>query len=102
MAVTRSRYTESEVRTLVEGFATLRAARDTDRQGLRALIAVADLTRAMRYLPLAWAEVVVLHGCIGLTNVVVGELLGVSESAVRKRYRYGLEQLLLYLNGGDA
>ena len=90
------KYTEDEVRELVEGYEELRTLRYKAWIHVRLI----DLDRVLRYLPRVYREAIVLHGMVGLTTRAVGELVGASHTAVRKRYIRGLQQLVTRLNGG--
>jgi RNA polymerase sigma factor (sigma-70 family) len=95
----RSRYQPEHVRALVEEYADLRAKVDTTRRGLHFLVQLADLGRALRWLHLQHWEVVLLHGLLGLPQRTVAEVLGTSQSSVRRRYRDALEHLTITMNG---
>lgn len=94
-----SRYSEGEVRTLIEDYPAYRAKADTSRQGLRYLVMLADLDKALEQIPLKFWEVVLLHGLLGVTQAEVARLLSISHQAVSKRYRLGLEEVLYLING---
>lgn len=96
----RANYREREVRALIEEYAAFRAKENTTRGGLRVLVQIADLDRAMRQLPRKYWEVVLLHGLIGLSQEDTARALSVSQQAVSKRYRHGLEEILYLINGG--
>lgn len=96
-----ARYTEEEVRALIEGYAELKEKVDTTRPALRYLVMLVDLKQALEYLPRKYWEVVLLHGLFGLTLVQTAELLQVSHQAVSKRYRRALEDVTYIINGGD-
>jgi DNA-directed RNA polymerase specialized sigma24 family protein len=94
------KYTEEEVRTLIEEYAGIKAKVDTTRPALRYLVMMADLDRALKQLPRKYREVVLLHGLIGLSSVETAELLQVSYRSVGKRYHQALEEIHYLLNGG--
>lgn len=85
---------------MVEEYAALREKADTSPSGMRALIQLADLDIALALIPLKYWEVVLLHGLLGLSQEQTAETLHVSQQAVSKRYRQGLEETTFYLNGG--
>jgi DNA-directed RNA polymerase specialized sigma24 family protein len=85
---------------MVEEYAALRAKADTSPRGMRALLQLADLDYVLARLPLKYWEVVLLHGLIGLSQEQTAELLRISQQAVSKRYRLGLEEATYYINGG--
>jgi DNA-directed RNA polymerase specialized sigma24 family protein len=96
-----SRYDEGEVRGLIECYEVYRASADTTRRGLRALIAIADLNRVLRMLPVKYLRVVLLHGLLGLSERETAGLLQINSKTVPKRYRYALEDVLYLLNGDE-
>jgi RNA polymerase sigma factor (sigma-70 family) len=85
---------------MVEEYAALTAKADTSPSGMRTLLQLADLNHALAQLPLKYWEVVLLHGLLGLSQEQTAEALHVSQQAVSKRYRQGLEDLVYYVNGG--
>ena len=93
----RGNYTEEEIEALVEGYAELMHRKS--RPSI--LVRMADIDRALRVLNRRERDTVFLTGVIGLTNELAGQILGVSESAVRKRTRKGLETIFHFLNGGE-
>lgn len=95
------RYSEEEVRALIEEYAALKEKVDTTRPALRFLVMMADLDRALKRLPRKYREVVVLHGLIGLSSAETATLLQVSYQAVAKRYRQALEEVEYLMNGGE-
>lgn len=101
MARRGARYTEEEVRTLIEEYAGIRAKVDTTRPALRYLVMVADLERALKRLPRKYREVVLLHGLVGLSSAETAQHLSVSYQAVSKRYRQALEEVHYLMNGGE-
>lgn len=94
-----SRYSQGEVRVYIEGYAELREAKDTNPRGLRALVIVSDLDRAISHMPPKEYQAVLLHGLIRLTERAAGEALGVSHPTVRARYEAGIAWITNYLNG---
>ncbi|MDE2103099.1 MAG: hypothetical protein KGL39_37990 [Patescibacteria group bacterium] len=95
----RPNYTPREVRALVEEYAALRAKADTDAGGMRALLQLADLDYVLERLPMKYWEVVLLHGLLGLPQEQTATLLHISQPAVSKRYRQGLEEITYWING---
>lgn len=90
-------YSEEEIEALVEGYEELVYKKDKPAIFVRIL----DLERALRSLNSRERGAVVLVGIVGLTNEAAGRLLEVSETAVRKRYRAGLESIYDFLNGAE-
>lgn len=88
-------YTEEEIEALIEGYAELMYKKH--RPSI--LVRLADIDRALRRLNQRERAAVVLTGIIGLTNEAAGQLLSISEAAVRKRYRRALEAMYVFLNG---
>ena len=101
MSRVRSNYTPTEVRRLVEEYAALRASADTTRRGLRTLVELADLNKALSYLPLKLWGPVLVHGLLGVPQAETAQALGLSQQAVSKRYRQGLEDVTYWINGGE-
>lgn len=99
--MSRDGYTPEHVRTLIEEYAGLRERADTTAPGLRALVQLADLNRALDRLPLKYWEVVLLHGLLGFPQDEAARLLQVSQPAVSKRYRQAREEVHYLMNGGD-
>lgn len=94
-------YSPEHVRTLIEEYAGLRERVDTTAAGLRPLVQLADLDRALDRLPLRYWEPVLLHGLLGFPQDEAARLLAVSQQAVSKRYRRALEEIHYFINGGD-
>lgn len=90
------------MKTLVEGFTTLRHIKGTKPgRPLDLLCELADLDRAVRLLgPLEYVSIL-LVGLIGLTEEETAEALGVHQSTVSRRYARALEVLKAQLNGSD-
>lgn len=97
-----SNYSPGEVEALVDGYEELRARRDTHRAGLRYLVYLADLDRAVARLTRKQREAVVLHGKVGLSYAECGRRLGISGGAVAARYHHALERLTVLMNGGTT
>lgn len=98
----RSRYSDDEVRVLVEEYEELRPVVDTSSQyGLLMLCKFADLSQALRSLSPREYEAVLLCGMLGLTMRAAGTLLDVSAQTMSNRYNRGLGGLTRYLNGGS-
>jgi DNA-directed RNA polymerase specialized sigma24 family protein len=85
---------------MVEEYAALREKADTNPSGMRALLQLADLDYELARLPLLYWEVVLLHGLLGFSQEKTAEMLQVSQQAVSKRYRTGLEEITHFINGG--
>lgn len=103
MSRRRAKYTEREVRALIEEYDAFRAAADTTPRGRRLdfLVMLADLSRAVDGLQWKFWEVVLLHGLLGIPQGETARLLQVSQQAVSKRYRKALEEVHYLINGGD-
>ena len=95
------RYGLGEIRRLVGRYEEVLARRDTDGPGLRAIVSVADISRAVRALPVGLKQVVLVHGLLGLAGPDAAAVLEISERAVRHRYEEALKQMEWYLNGGN-
>jgi DNA-directed RNA polymerase specialized sigma24 family protein len=99
----RSRYSEGEVKALIEDYAAYRAAADTTPRGRRLdfLVMLADLDKALKQLPMKEWEAVLLHGLLGIPQAETAHLLQIKQQTVNKRYRQGLEDVHYWINGGD-
>jgi DNA-directed RNA polymerase specialized sigma24 family protein len=96
----RSSYSLEDVRRIVESYAELRARADTNARGLRTLVLLIDLERAMTWLPNRLRGVVLLHGLLGLDQETTANALQTSQRAISRRYAEGLEHLHFHMNGG--
>ena len=96
----RPNYDVSEVRDLIERYPQLEAALDTHPPGVRYLVRLTDLRQALRLLPIKYRAVVLGHGVVGIPQVELAEQLRISQQAVSKRYRRGLEEVTYIINGG--
>lgn len=92
-----ARYDENEVQALIDNYLELRYLKHRPSIHVRLM----DLERAMRMLPRKLFEAVLVYGLLRFTSRAAGEALHISESAVRKRYRQGADQILQTLNGED-
>jgi DNA-directed RNA polymerase specialized sigma24 family protein len=97
----RANYRPEYVRQLVEGYAALVSSADTTATGLRYLVELADLDRALARLSHEYREVVYWHGIRQLPQEDAAFVLQKSQSWVSKRYRDALEDLTYWINGGD-
>jgi hypothetical protein len=95
------RYGAKEVRRIIENYQALQEAKDSTHWGLHALVAVADVDRALTK-AITWEqwEVVLLHGLLGCRMVDVAKWLRTSERSAYRRYDNALEQIQWFLNGG--
>lgn len=89
------RYEDNEVQALIDHYLELRYMKHRPAIHVRLI----DLERAISALPRKLFEVMLLAGLLRFTNEAAGRHLGVSESAVRKRYRQGFDFVMDYLNG---
>lgn len=89
------RYEEHEVQALVDHYLELRFLKHRPSLHVRLM----DLEVAMGHLPQKLFEAMLVYGLLRFTTQAAGEALSISETAVRKRYRQGLEQIIDYLNG---
>jgi DNA-directed RNA polymerase specialized sigma24 family protein len=96
------RYSPAEVKALIEAYAELREEKDTNPRGLRVLVMLADLDRAIADMPPKEYHSVLLHGLLRFTVRSVGEVLGVHHSTVEARYDAGVAWITKYLNGEDS
>lgn len=101
MSRRRSRYTEGEVKALVEEYDAFREAADTTprRRALDFLVMVADLNKALQRLDLQGWEVILLHGLLGIPQAETARLLQIKQQTVAKRYRLALEDVHYFING---
>jgi hypothetical protein len=88
---------------MVEEYAKHWALRGTEPWRLRHIVAVADLGNALKRLKVAdkkyWAAVMAV-GVYRLSEFEAAVALQISQQAVSKRYRHGLEELHYYINYG--
>ena len=96
----KANYSPGYVRQIVEGYSGLVAHADTTPSALRYLVELADLHYAFARLPTEYAEVVFAHALVGLTQEETARVLGKSQQWVSKRYRFALEEITYYINGG--
>lgn len=96
-----SNYKPEYVRLLVEGYAALVSSADTTTTGLRYLVELADLNRALSRLPREYRGVVFVHGIRGLTQEDTARVLQKSQRWVSHQYRDALEEITWAINGGD-
>lgn len=95
-----ARYKSAEVQALVEGYAELRELKSTaNARGLRILLTLADLDRAILNLPPKEYQAVLLHGQLGHTLRNAELLLGVGRMKLLRRYESGISFIVRYLNG---
>lgn len=96
----RADYSAPEVKALIECYTEIREMRDTAPSRLKHLVRVADLDRAIRYMPPKEYQAVLLYGLLGHTVRDAEQLLGVHKSTLQDRYDRGIEWLTTYLNEG--
>lgn len=89
------RYTENEVQALIDNYLELRYLKHRPSIHVRLM----DLEVAMRGLPRKLYEAVLVYGLLRFTERAAGEALHISNTAVRKRYRRGFDQIMQTLNG---
>lgn len=89
------RYEEGEVLALVENYLSLRYLRHRPAIHVR----IMDLEVALGYLPRKLFEAVLVLGILRFSDRAGGEALHITHTAAAKRYRQGLEQMLLTMNG---
>jgi DNA-directed RNA polymerase specialized sigma24 family protein len=95
------KYGLGEIRRLVGRYEEVSARKDTTNVGLRAVVALADIHRAITALPMGLKQVVLVHGLLGLAGPDAATALSISERAVRHRYEEALKQMEWTLNGGN-
>ena len=74
----------------------------TNKKELDSLEQTLDLEDAMSRLPDEYRQILTLHLNADLTFQQVGQLMGLSLSAVYRSYRKAIKQLKEILNGGDV
>ena len=89
-------YTENEVQLLIDNYLDLRYLKHR-RPAIH--VRLMDLEVAMSYLPKKLFQAVLVYGLLRFSLPHAGEALHISHTAVRKRYRQGVEQILFTLNG---
>lgn len=90
-------YSENELIELVDNYMVLRHMKHRSSIHVRLM----DLEVAMRRLPRRQFEAVLVHGILRFRQEIAAESLHLSQQAVSKRYRQGIEQMLYTLNGED-
>jgi len=95
-----ARYSEAEVRSLIDGYAEYKAKKSTHGVGLVFLVRLADLDGAIALLPPKEYQAILLHGMLGHTIRDAEELLGVSRSTLHDRYESGISWIVRILNEG--
>lgn len=95
-----SRYSTGEIEGLLEEFDGLWPIADTSPQRLRLLIRLIDVRRALDRLD-------PVHRRVVLATVIFGPAeasrrLDLAPSTVFARYRWALERMTAYLNGGES
>lgn len=102
MRPSRPSYPTRRVKTLVEGYSTLRHLKSTKPgRGLEVLCEMVDLDLAVEALgPIEYVSILLI-GQLGLTESEAAEALGVHQSTVSRRYARALEVLKAHLNGDD-
>lgn len=90
-------YDESEVHALIDGYLDLRHKKRRPYLHVRLM----DLEVAMRHLPRRLFEAVLVYGIFRFESRAAGEVLHISHTAVQKRYRRGVEEILFRLNGEE-
>jgi len=95
----RSRYTEDAIIRMVKNYSALKQVVGTKpgRQ-LETLVRMADLDRALDRLPMDLWRVMLVHGLIGVPTREAAAELRLSQSAVSRRFRLGIEELYFYMN----
>lgn len=98
----RANYSPEQVERFVLEYEALAERADTDTRGgrLDLVLQLTDFRRALEQLSQKYYEAVLLHGLIGLPQRAAAELLQISQPAVSKRYRKGIEELHWLINGG--
>lgn len=86
---------------MVEWYTVLREVKDTSGRGLRWLVLLADLDRAISYMPPKEYHAVLLHGLLGHVVRDAEMLLGVSKDTLSRRYQAGIDWLTHFLNNGE-
>lgn len=89
------RYDENEIQALIDNYLALRYMKHRPSLHVRLM----DLEVAMRHLPRKLFEAVLVYGLLRFESRAAGEALHISHTAVMKRYRQGVEQILYRLNG---
>lgn len=98
----RNEYSINEVTRMVATYDQLRESVSTrPGRGLYNLARLADLDKALDMLSLDRYRVVLVHGLLGVTQQETAEALRISQQAVGKRFRYGIEDLHFHMNGGQ-
>lgn len=94
------RYREREVREIITAYADVLEDRDTDRRGIQAVIAIADLKRAWRFLNAQERRLLLAHGVMGLSTREAAPVLSKSPQWIAKYYAQAITRLTDLMNGG--
>lgn len=92
-------YSFKEVEALVCNYAELKSAMDVRGPGLRVLLLLADVDRAIANMPPKEYHAILLHGQLSYTLRDAELVLGVSKSTLHDRFTSGINWLVDYLNG---
>jgi DNA-directed RNA polymerase specialized sigma24 family protein len=95
-------YSEREVEALIFHYAELKSVASVYGPGLRVLLLMADLDRAIRDMPRKEYFAVLLHGQLGYVLRDAEKVLGISRSTLHDRFQSGVTWLTSYLNGEDV
>lgn len=91
------RYDEDEVLALIDNYLELRHLKHRPAIHVRLM----DLERALRRLPRKLFEPVLVYGLLRFRAREAGEALSISHTAVIKRFRQGIDEILWILNGEE-
>lgn len=95
-----ARYSEKEVRALIDNYAEYRERKSTHGVGLVFLVLLADIDYALSLLQPKEYQAILLHGLLGHTIRDAEEALGISKSTLHRRYDSGIEWIVRILNEG--
>lgn len=96
----KARYSDKEVRSLIESYTEFREKKSTHGLGLLVLLKLCDIDHAVRLLPPKEYQAVLLYGMLGHTIRDAEGLLGVSKSTLHDRYESGIRWIVRILNEG--
>lgn len=98
----KTRYSLKEVKGLVENYQNLREVKSNHGVGLDILVRLADLDRAIYYLPPKEYQAVLLYGQLRSSSRVIEQALEVSRATLARRYDSGISWIVAFLNGEEV
>lgn len=92
----RLNYSEKEVRGILDAYLELSSKRTRPYIQVRLM----DISVAMKSIPLPLREAAFYAGVAQFTLREASEILNVSHTRIAERYRYAVDEIVNFLNGG--